>query len=63
MTNDRTDALIDALVINILIPELASWLRREPGLTDQQAIDRWSERREAIIATGRAFLDETEDIN
>ncbi len=56
-----SEGLLDAILINIVIPEVASILRREPGLTDDQIIARVYERKSRIIARGRAFLAETDD--
>jgi len=51
--------MIEAIITQILIPEIAAWLRKEPDLTDAQIIARYEARRDRIIGTGRGFLADT----
>jgi hypothetical protein len=55
----RTDGIVDAVITELLIPQIAAWLRKEPGLTDAQIIERYQNRRARIIAKADLFLDET----
>lgn len=52
--------IIEAILINIIIPEVASILRKKPGATDDEVIAEFQARRERIIAKGRSFLAETD---
>jgi len=51
--------MIEAIITQILIPEIAAWLRKEPDLTDAQIIARYQTRRDDIIGKGRGFLADT----
>lgn len=51
--------LLEAILINIIIPEVASILRKKPDATDDQVITEFLSRRDRIIKKGRAFLSET----
>jgi len=54
------NGLIEVLLVNLIIPEIAAILRRRPDATDDQVIAEFQARREHIIAKGRAFLAETD---
>jgi len=54
-------AIIHALFLNIIIPEVAGWLanRRNAGdplPTKEEILARMNERAETFIAAGEAFL-------
>lgn len=51
--------LIEAIITEILIPEIAGILRRKPDATDAEVIAELAARRDRIIAKGKAFLSET----
>lgn len=53
--------LIEAILINIIIPEVGSILRKKPDATDAEVIAAFQARRERIIAKGRTFLSATDD--
>jgi hypothetical protein len=53
--------MIELIITQLIIPEIAAWLRKEPDLTDDQIIARYMERRDSIIRKGRAFLAATEN--
>lgn len=59
MSPVNTDGIVDAVIIELVIPQIAAWLRKEPGLTDAEIIDRYRRRRTRIVAKADAFLDET----
>lgn len=52
--------IIEALVLQVVIPEVAKLLRKEPNLTDEEIIARMEARRDRIIQQGRRFLAETD---
>jgi len=51
--------VIELIITELIIPEIAAWLRKEPNLTDEQIIARYHARRDSIIRKGRAFLADT----
>lgn len=51
--------LLEAILINIIIPEVAAILRKKPDATDDQVITDFLSRRDRIIKKGRGFLSET----
>jgi hypothetical protein len=52
--------LIEAILVNILIPEIAGILRKKPDATDAEVIAEMETRRASIIAKGQQFLSETQ---
>jgi hypothetical protein len=59
--SEVNDRLIDAIVVNVLIPEIGRLLRGNPGMTDAEIIAQYKARRVRIIADGRAFLADSDD--
>jgi hypothetical protein len=52
-------SLLDEIILQLILPEVAAWMRKEPDLTDEQIIARYTQRRANIIAKGKGFLAET----
>ncbi len=48
--------IIALLITQILIPEVASLLRKNPGITDAEIIAQVGPLSDRIIAAGEAFL-------
>ena len=54
------NGLLEAILTEIIIPEIASILRNKPNATDAEVISEWLARRQRIIKTGRTFLAATD---
>lgn len=52
--------LIEAILIHVIIPEVAAIIRKKPDATDDEVIAEFEARRARIIAKGRLFLEETD---
>ena len=53
------NGLIEAIILEIIIPEVGAILRKKPDATDADVIAEFQARRDRIIAKGRTFLAET----
>lgn len=53
------NGLLEALLVEVLIPEIADILRKKPESTDADVIAELQDRRARGIAVGRAFLRDT----
>lgn len=56
--NSLMTSLLDDFLIYVVLPEVAAMLRRDPTLTDEQIIARWSKRRSRIRDRAKAFREE-----
>lgn len=54
------NGLLEALLTEVVIPEVAAILRAKPDATDAEVIAEMYARRARIISKGRAFIAETE---
>lgn len=51
------EALIPILIRRVVIPEVASLLRKEPNLTDVEIIQKLSDDVQVLVTSNQAFLD------
>lgn len=54
------NGLLEAILVEIIIPEVAAILRKKPDATDAEVIAAFHARRERMIEKGRTFLRDTD---